>query len=202
MQKLRNNILIIVIASVTLFSCSNSNEYMLNKNGVITKGILKDGQKLGKWIQIVDSINLKTEMYYGYENSNDSTAIQKENIYLNDSIFLSLVYSNNWIKDIQIYNVNKMNKYYPFLFNKLGFELFHTNCGSCHLYFPNETKNQFAKKLLVKENLGFLSSFLHTQSILDSTTMIYHPAFINLDSTEIKTISDYVKNVKDATIVP
>ncbi len=193
----------ILIFILSLLSCIKK-DFKFEKNlqnGVTSYGLTQNNSRIGKWIEKNESTLLRKEIYYGFTNAEISYP-EIEKYYYNDKPFLTISYKNNHIQDLSNYDSVLTLEHLPSLTNRLGFDLFYSNCGSCHLYFPNYENNYFGKLVVDKYNSNYLQKFLNETNVLDSNLCLVHPSFNKLDNFELRSIIKYLSLGDSIEILP
>lgn len=191
--KLLSKSFLLILSLSFLLCCTSDTEER--------KNLYQNNQKIGLWTYSIDSLDMRKEEFYGYSLKSDSSILQRERFYKDNIAFLEIFYSYLSIQDIDISDMELTDKLMPFLSNRLGFELFQTNCGSCHRAFPDEKSSFFIDKINDLNKTDELKSFLSHRKNIDEKLSLIHPSFNYLDSFEIENIIIYLNKNNDKTLI-
>lgn len=188
---MRTDFIFLIYFQVVVTSCVNNS---------CDQNIVQENQKIGLWKLSIDSLGIDIEQYYGYDRHGKSY-ITRERYFTGDELFLDVSYQFSSIKNLEIYNDSLKDLVMPFIENRLGFDLFHTNCGGCHNAFPDEKSRPFINRLVLMKKEGRLKWFLSERQVLNNDLSISHPNFDYLDTNEINSIIRYL-DFQTGKVVP
>ena len=185
MVKLLDKLFLIMF--LFIYSCvSNRNEEKVN--------LSQGDERVGIWRGYIDSLYVEYEERYGYCGSLDSSLLQYKKYSKNNKIFLEIQYQYGWIKDLNIIDTTLTYLVMPFLDDRVGFDLYHTNCANCHYAFPDKASEKFINLINKQYYENKLYNFLHKEKYFKDDFLLFHPNFTNLDSIELKLIVNYLNS--------
>lgn len=174
----------IFVAVLFLIACENREKK--SDKTLLTNVIEKD--------TVLNSVKVKIKTYYRFNHDLTSQVRQAEEYIIADKTAFSISFSEagvNW-KDLDIKDLRAFQKCFPLFENRLGFELFMSNCLPCHTNYPNASDKGICRMLVNVKTKGSLQDFLRN-SITDSLGTIKHQSFQYLDSLEIGNIHAFIE---------
>jgi hypothetical protein len=143
---------------------------------------------------VLSSVKVKIKTYYKLNQDLSDRVKQAEEYLISDKVAFRINFSEtgvNW-KDLDIKNFQAFQNCFPLFENRLGFELFMSNCLQCHTTYPNASDKGICVMFRTVKNRADMVDFLNNP-LTDSVGTLRHPSFQYLDTLEIRNICTFLE---------
>lgn len=138
-----------------------------------------------------NKITIKTYFKFNFESK--GLVKQAEEYYSKESVAFRIDFSENgtnW-KNLEIKDYNVFYNVFPLYKNRLGSELYMSNCISCHTSYPSSADKSVCFGFSKYSDKSFFKKFLENK-LIDSLGILRHPDFISMDTLEINQIHSFL----------
>lgn len=175
----------LILFSLTFFFVSCYNNENKDEKSSVSNIVIKD--------TLINSNQINMKTYFKFNTELNGLIKQAEEYYSKGKMVFRIDYSENGVnwKNLEVMDYKVFYSTFPFYKNRLGSELYLSNCISCHTSYPSSADKSICIGFSKYNNKGLFQKFLG-EKLIDSVAIVRHPDFPSMDTLEINQIHAFL----------